>query len=251
MSINKHEKRYADDTNGNYDVYGDELDALQISDSMFPTGMFASSGGLELMYAQNMIKTADELSELCKNMIERQVGVSDCIALANAYDAADHIDDVKTMQEADAVCCSMKTVSEAREASVRSGVQLCKCVAGFCSSGNNEYLIKYMNWIKNEQVFGAYPVSLGVCCRALGIRKEKAVLILLYGFVAGMTSAALRLGMIQHFEAQKIIHDLKPVMREMAKSSVEKKMSDAWQFCPHVEILQMAHERMDPKMFIT
>ena len=108
-----------------------------------------------------------------------------------------------------------------------------------------------MNWVKNEQVSGAYPVSLGVCCRALGIRKEKAVLILLYGFAATMTGAALRLGMIQHFEAQKIIHDLKPVMRKMAKSSVEKKMSDAWQFCPHVEILQMAHERMDPKMFIT
>lgn len=42
----------------------------------------------------------------------------------------------------------------------------------------------------------------------LDIPKHKAGLMLLYGFTVSM--AALRLGMLQHFEAQAIIHHLKP-----------------------------------------
>lgn len=225
----------------------DDLDALQISDSLFPTGMFASSGGLELMFAKGMVTGARELSALCRNLITHQVGVSDCVALASAYDAASR-QDAGAMEEADAACCSAKTVREARDAYVRSGVQLCRCVAGFCGDAR---LAGYMECIRDGRASGVYPVALGVCCRALGIGKEKAALIMLYGFVSNTVGAALRLGMIQHFEAQGIIHELKPVMREAAASSVAKDVSEMWQFCPHAEALQMAHARTDAKMFIT
>ncbi len=225
----------------------DDLDALQISDSLFPTGMFASSGGLELMFARGMVTGARDLSALCRNLITHQVGVADCVALANAYNAASH-EDMDAVEKIDATCCSAKTVREARDMYVRSGVQLCRCVAGFCG---NTRLARYVKCIDDGKASGVYPVALGVCCSALGIGKEKAVLIMLYGFVSNMVGAALRLGMIQHFEAQEIIHELKPIMREAAASSLIKDMSEMWQFCPHAEVLQMAHARSDSKMFIT
>lgn len=235
------------DRNPTYDGGSDDLDALQLSDSLFPTGMFAASSGLELMFTEVMLTTAKDLFLLCKNMIERQVGPSDCVALASAYESAT-CPDTKNIEEIDLICCSMKTVQEVREASVRSGVQLCRCVATFC---NDVILTRYQDCIARGAASGVYPISLGVCCRALGIRREKALHILLYGFVAGMTGAALRLGMIQHLEAQKIIHDLKPTMREAVRYCADKNGSEMWQFCPHAEILQMAHERTDSKMFIT
>lgn len=226
----------------------DDLDALQLSDSLFPTGMFAASGGLELMFTKQMITTAGDLLCLCRSIIERQVGPSDCAALAGAYELAAH-PDTKEIEELDLVCCSMKTVREVREASTRSGVQLCRCVSTFC---DDSALDRYQDCIDRGAASGVYPVSLGVCCRALGIRKEKALYILLYGFASGMVGAALRLGMIQHLEAQKIIHELKPVMREAARQHTGKTGSGMmWQFCPHAEILQMAHEKTDAKMFIT
>lgn len=226
----------------------DELDAFQLSDSMFPTGMFASSGGLESMFTKGMITDARSLSSLCKDMIERQMAVSDCVALAVAYDATES-GDIRTVEEIDAACSSMKTVMEAREASVRSGIQLCRCVLEFCHGG--KMLERYTGSIRHGDASGVYPVALGVCCRTLKIGKRRSILMFLYGFVANMAGAALRLGMIQHFEAQKMIHELKPVMREAAATSVTMRASDMWQFCPHAEILQMAHERMDEKMFIT
>ena len=232
---------------GNGACAPDDLDALQISDSLFPTGMFASSGGLELMFARGMVTGARELSALCRDLITHQVGVADCVALANAYDAAS-LKDTDAIEEIDAACCSAKTVREARDAYVRSGVQLCRCVAEFCG---DERLARYRGCIRDKRASGVYPVALGVCCSALRIGKRRAAHILLYGFAANMAGAALRLGMIQHFEAQKMIHELKPAMREAAESCITRDVSEMWQFCPHAEVLQMAHARADANMFIT
>jgi len=75
--------------------------------------------------------------------------------------------------------------------------------------------------------------------------------MLLYGFVASNVGAALRLGMIQHFESQKIIHYLKPLIVKVAKENSNKTIAEMWQFFPQIEIYQMSHEKMDSKMFIT
>ena len=57
--------------------------------------------------------------------------------------------------------------------------------------------------------------------------------------------------MLQHFEGQQIIHSLKPVMIEVIKTNIDRPFSDMWQFSPGIDILQITHERMDSKMFIT
>jgi len=223
----------------------DDLDLLQLSDSLFPTGMFATSNGLELIVSDNMITNREELLSLCTAIRERQTGPTDCVLLANAYDNAH---DTTSIEELDAICRSTKTVREVREAAIRSGVQLCRCVAEFC---DDPIITRHLDCIGRGRISGIYPVSLGLCCRVLKIRKERALLILLYGFAASMAGAALRLGAIQHFEAQKLIHELKPIIRRAVATHIDGQTDDIWQFCPHAEILQMAHERMDAKMFIT
>jgi urease accessory protein len=66
-----------------------------------------------------------------------------------------------------------------------------------------------------------------------------------------MVGAALRLGIIQHFEGQKIIHDIKPIISQTIKEYSNKSLLEMWQFAPQVDITQMSHEKMDSKMFIT
>jgi urease accessory protein len=63
--------------------------------------------------------------------------------------------------------------------------------------------------------------------------------------------AALRLGILQHFEAQAIIHDLKPCILESLQKNIDRPLSGLWQFAPGVDILQIKHEQMSSKMFIT
>ncbi len=66
-----------------------------------------------------------------------------------------------------------------------------------------------------------------------------------------MVGAALRLGLIQHFEGQIIIHSIKPIISQTIKEYSSKSLIEMWQFAPQVDIIQMSHEKMDSKMFIT
>ena len=225
-----------------------ELDVMQLSDSFFPTGLFTTSNGLENLFLNKKITTANELTEFNRVYLEQQLGPSDCIALANAHNFAKSLN-YKQIKELDSICSSIRTIKETREASFRSGIQLTRCVKEF--QDNDKLLNWYYDEIQNGSVTGVYPISFAICCNALGIKKEQSMLMLLYGFVVSNVGAALRLGMIQHFEGQKIIHNLKPLMTKIVKENSNKTIEEMWQFSPQIEINQMYHEEMDSKMFIT
>ena len=83
------------------------------------------------------------------------------------------------------------------------------------------------------------------------ITKERSGLMLLYGFVVSVIGAALRLGILQHFEGQKILHEIKPIILTTVEKDIQRPLSGMWQFVPQLDIIQMHHEQMHSKMFIT
>jgi urease accessory protein len=74
---------------------------------------------------------------------------------------------------------------------------------------------------------------------------------MLYSLSVSLVGAALRLGMVQHLEGQRIIHELKPSMLKTVKNNIDRPLTSMWQFVPDIDIIQIAHERMASKMFIT
>ncbi len=224
-----------------------ELGVMQLSDSFFPTGIFATSNGLEFLFTEKKIQGMTDLVEMIRTNIIQQIGPSDCVALANAFDSASKHDFDK-VSEADDIVFATKSIKEIRDASVRSGIQLVKCVAGFVE---DKMINQYQKNIAENRVHGIFPVAFAICCNALKIKKEKCMMMLLYGFTVGMIGAALRLGLIQHFEGQKIIHSIKPIITETIKKNSNKSLEEMWQFAPQMDITQMNHEKMDSKMFIT
>jgi urease accessory protein len=225
-----------------------ELGVMQLSDSFFPTGIFATSNGLEFLFTEKKIQGMIDLIEIIETTINQQIGPSDCVALANVIDEANKNNFDKVI-EADNIVFATKPIKEIRNASVRSGVQLIKCVSEFVN--DNKILNQYQDNITKNKAHGVYPVAFAVCCNALEIKKEKSMAMMLYGFTVGIVGAALRLGLIQHFEGQKIIHSLKPIISQAIKEYSNKSLLEMWQFAPQVDITQMSHEKMDSKMFIT
>jgi urease accessory protein len=227
----------------------DEISMLQLSDSFFPSGMYTTSGGLEaLCYSNRKITDADQLRDLIKVYLEHQTGPADCSALGNSYE---HIqrNDLQKLVEVDNIIFSMKLIEEVRNASTRSGTQVLRCVSSFRT--DNSIMNGYQQAVKDKRASGVYPVALAVCSNALGISKYKAGLMMLYGFSVSMVGAALRLGVLQHFDGQRIIHELKSSMSETVERNIDRPLTSVWQFAPDIDILQMAHERMSSKMFIT
>ncbi len=232
----------------NIDEIEQELGVMQLSDSFFPTGIFATSNGLEFLFTKKKIQGMTDLIEMIRINIIQQLGPSDCVALANAFDSANKHDFDKVI-EADSIVFATKSIKEIRNASVRSGVQLIKCVSEFVK--DDKILIQYKNNVIKNKAHGIFPVAFAISCNALKIKKEKSMMMLLYGFTVGIVGAALRLGLIQHFEGQKIIHGIKPIISQTIKEYSNKSLFEMWQFAPQVDIVQMSHEKMDSKMFIT
>jgi urease accessory protein len=225
-----------------------DLSMMQLSDSFFPTGMYSMSNGLEAIFYSGKKKIkAEELRELVKTYLEYQIGPADCTALGNAYEHAAR-SNLPKLLEVDRAIFSMKLVQEIRDASIRSGTQLVRCIRSF---SDNKILGQYEDAIRSGQAFGPYPVALAVAANAFLIPKEKAALVMLYSFSVSIVGAALRLGMLQHFDGQKVIDELKPTIVKVIKANINRPIEGIWQFAPSIDIIQISHERMSSKMFIT
>ena len=224
-----------------------DLSMMQLSDSFFPTGMYSMSNGLEAIFYSGKKIKAEELRELVKTYLEYQIGPADCTALGNAYEHATRSNLAKLL-EVDKAIFSMKLVQEIRDASMRSGTQLVRCIRSF---SDNKILGQYEDAIRGGQAFGPYPVALAVAANAFLIPKEKTALVMLYSFSVSMVGAALRLGMLQHFDGQKVIDELKPTIVKVIQANINRPIEGIWQFAPSIDIIQISHERMNSKMFIT
>ena len=60
----------------------------------------------------------------------------------------------------------------------------------------------------------------------------------------------MRLAIIDHREAQRVIHSSKATIVEMARERF-KEPGAMRQFFPALEIAQMGHERIENRMFVT
>jgi urease accessory protein len=229
------------------EIGNQDVSLLQMSDSFFPTGLYATSNGLEALSKVKKLKSKD-ISQFIAVYLKQVIGPSDCTALGNAYESCKKRD-LAALLNTDESLYFMRLIEETRSASVRSGNQLLKCVSSFVK--HKKMLKDYQSAISTGNATGIYPVSFGVAAWSLDIPKNKAGLILLYGFTVSVIGAALRLGILQHFDGQEIIHQLRPVILESVLKNIDRPISNMWQFAPGLDILQMKHEMMSSKMFIT
>jgi urease accessory protein len=227
-----------------------QISALQLSDSFFPTGMYTTSNGLEALFYKNQRKQSNpnELLEMIKVYLACQIGPADCTALGNSYDCAQR-QDLGALIEIDRMIFSMKLVREIRDASARSGSQLIRCLVSFIT--NDNILTKFNDAIRDGRASGVFPVAFAIACNVLDISKNTAGLMMLYSFTVSMVGAALRLGMLQHYDGQRVIHEIKPEISKIVERCIERPLTSMWQFAPGIDILQIKHERMNSKMFIT
>ncbi|MBT3475093.1 MAG: urease accessory protein [Thaumarchaeota archaeon] len=224
-----------------------ELTLMQLSDSFFPSGLYTLSNGLETIFDEKRASSEGDVYDFLEVTLEQQLGPADSVALSNAYDCAKS-KDISGIIRCDNVLYSMKLIQESRAASCRAGSQMLKCIVAISS---DSFLKSYSEKISKNDSPGTHPVVAGVCSFAMGIKKEQARQMMMYGFCVSTTGAALRLGMIDHIQSQKILHKIKPKIQQTLEKFVDTKINDCWQFSPQYDLIQMTHENKFSKMFIT
>jgi len=205
------------------------------------------SNGLETIFDEKRVSSENDVHDFLEVVLEQQLGPADSVALSNAYDCA-KIKDISGIIACDDVLHSMKLIQESRAASCRAGSQMLKCITMISS---NDFLKLYSEKISKNESPGTHPVVAGVCSFVMGVKKEQARQMMMYGFCVSTTGAALRLGIIDHIQSQKILHKIKPKIHQTLEKFADTKINDCWQFSPQYDLIQMIHEKKFSKMFIT
>lgn len=222
------------------------LGSLQLSDSAFPSGRYALSHGLEAYSLSGPLREA-ELEALIADLLRFGAGPADGVALANAHRAAlERASD--RAAESDLRLTAAKLTLETRAASVRTGKQLLNLASMLF---DHPVLAHHARQVKSGELPGNHAVAMGLSQAALGVSREHALAGELYAFVAGCVGAAIRLALIDHRTAQRMLHALKPVIAETVDENIDKNVWEIASNLPLADVMAMRHERADARLFMT
>jgi len=218
------------------------LAALQLGDSLFPSGGFTLSHGLETLAERGLVTDAASLQAWLAVTVRWQVAPSDGVAAAAVWSAGD---DLEQVSEIDRYLLATKLAREPRESSSRTGRQMLSTLATL--AGGN--LLLYHQSVRADGGLGLQPIVLGLAGRQFGIGRRETVLLLLHLHLAGCLGAALRLVDVDDVEAQRIRYDLAPTLANAADEALTVPWRAMYAGAVQTELMTAIHERATMRLF--
>ena len=217
------------------------LGALQHADSFFPSGSVSFSWGLETLFTDGKVASADALSAFVEGQLRHRWALCDVCALTAAWRAQGQLDRVAAVDE---IVEAMTLAPEMRDGSRRAGASLLNVHARLDTPGAAEYRER----IRKQEAHGHLPVVQGLVWRASGMTEETCRAVSAHTLCTGLVGAALRLGMVGHLDAQKTLLKVRPIVAELL--NLEPAAAEAICACtPETEIASMRHEVQDSRLF--
>ena len=177
------------------------LRLLQISDSAFPSGSFAFSGGLETLAGDGLATNAATLGDFIRGQAIGRWGGMDRWFIRAAHDAAP---DAKVLADLDRFCEAHVAIEALGEASRRIGLATLTTHARMGTPG----AAAYRTLIAAGEALGHAPVVQGMIGAGLALPIDAVEAGALYGAVNGLLTAAIRLGIVGALEAQTLLAGL-------------------------------------------
>lgn len=218
------------------------LASLQFSDSMFPSGAFTQSHGLEALVADGLLTGPDSLRRALEMSLLQRLATAELPALLSTY-STDHAEVVAI----DHRLSTVKLGREEREASARVGRRVAVEVLRLVPE--DKALSDFVEAIDGSRTPGNASVAQGVASAALGIPARSAALGACHSFATAFISAAMRLTRLGHGDAQEVLRSVQPVMAEAVAIASQlpwqKMRTSAFQ----LDIAVARHERAEARMF--
>ncbi|WP_213875733.1 urease accessory UreF family protein [Pseudomonas sp. dw_358] len=253
---------------------GSSLLALQQADSFFPGGGVAWSWGLETLVtdggasletvssASRATATAadhgrdpvskssrrprhQDRSHAVQAFVEGQLryrwATFDRVFLHAAWHAADHL---PSLLDLDQQVEALTLAEELRQGSRRVGQSLLGVHTALGTSG----AAAFQQQVSQGHTPGHLPVIQGMLWRALGLSGEHSQLAAAHSLCTGLASAAVRLGVMGHIDAQRVLAHIQPILLELL-ATPPASLDDASGFTPLAEIAVMRHETQELRLF--
>ena len=218
------------------------LGLLQLADSGFPSGAFTLSHGLETLVADGAVRTADDVAALLHVSLLDRLARADLVVLIGVHGAAG-LDEVL---ELDRRLSTVKLAVGERIASERVGRRLTIEASRLIS---DELLESYLAALDAGRSPGNAATAMGLAMRAFGVCAPDAAIGAAWGFANGLCTAAVRLGLIGHGDAQGILRQAGPIIRRAVDRAVATDPMRLRPSGPQVEVALARHETADAHLF--
>lgn len=209
----------------------------QIVDSAFPVGVFAHSWGLEAAWYSGYVDSDAALQQFVVDSIQ-QTGWGMLPLLNSAY-----LQPVR-LSELDTLAHAFLTNNVANRTSRVQGRTLVATASQVWPSSAMADL--------EQQVAAGWahvaPVS-GVVFRNIGLTHKAAQKVMLYGTARGILSAAVRLGVVGSYQAQRMQTEVGQCLDATLKRCAGLSAESVCQTAPVLDLLQGTHDRLYSRLF--
>ncbi len=211
--------------------------AWQVVDSAFPVGTFAHSWGLEAAWQAGHVDDDAALRRFLTQTIQ-QTGWSALPLVGAAYRQPERL------EELDALNHAFLTNTVANRASRVQGRTIAATAARVWPSAATAAL---ETRVRRGPAHVA-PVS-GVVFRTIGLTLDTAGRIVLFGAARGVLAAAVRLGIVGSYRAQRMQHEAEACLDATLATCARLAPEEICQTTPIVDLLQGAHDRLYSRLF--
>jgi urease accessory protein len=220
------------------------LGLLQLADSGFPSGAFTLSHGLETLVADGAVRTADDVAALLRVSLLDRLACADLVVLVAVHGAAG-LDEVL---ELDRRLSTVKLAADERTASERVGRRLAIEASRLST---DPLLGSFVAALDPGRSPGNAATSLGLAMRAFGVAARDAATGAAWGFANGICTSAVRLGLIGHGEAQRILREAGPVIEAAVDQALVADARELRPSGPQLEVALARHETAAAHLFVT
>lgn len=219
---------------------------LQFTDSTFPVGTFSFSNGLETAGYEGLVHDAQTLEDFTRSQA-LQGAFSDGIVAILSHRAALSAD-YEFILTADKRLYNFKMNDEARLMLQRMGKKLAELAIQLFPE--SDLAKRWIEDIKDEKTPGTYPATQGIIFALAGIDEKELFFSHQYGVINMVLSAALRTVRVSHYDTQKILFNIAPLVEEYYQKAKEMRLEDMNAFVPEIDILASLHEKGNMRMFM-
>lgn len=229
------------------------LFSLQHSDSFFPSGAASFSWGLESLNRDQIVVDAESLTHFIETQLIHRWVSFDQSVLSEAW----HITKknqgnfshrlLTDLFDLDALTEAMCLSASIRNGSRRLGESLIKVHAKIGTPSAIQLQNKIIE--KTDYRFPHLAVAQGYLWCTLGISEIEARAISAHTLCNSATSAAIRLGIIGHIDAQRILMQMQPlIINALEESTVP--ITSLSSSTLATDIATLKHDRLDARMFV-
>jgi urease accessory protein len=219
-----------------------ELPLLLWLSPAFPVGAFAYSHGLEWAVEAGDVTNAATLFDWLDDLLSFGAPCNDAALFALAFRAAIARDKV-ALSQVNELAVALAGSAERRLETVAQG-------GAFLSAVRNAWSASVFGLVDDDHdEVVAYPIAVALAAAGHDLPLESSLQAFVLSFAANLVSAAVRLGPIGQSDGQRILAQLLPIVRRVAREKMNATLDDLGGCALRSDIAAMKHETQYSRLF--